>query len=443
MVSLIPLGLKSCGDLMVSGNNASVKCLYSKPYYPWLILLLAAGFFFAEYFARVAPSVMVPDLMSSFRVNALSLGALSAFFYYAYIAMQLPVGTLMDKYGPRRLLTTMSALCGVACILFSQTHSIFMADLARFLMGLSAAFAFVGALKIARTWFSPARFGFLAGLTQALGMVGAAVGEGPVSYLVKSFGWRFTMLSIGLVLLCLSVLIYVFVRDRAANQPIGEICQEVSIEPKLSLWQSFMKVVKKRQTWVNGLIIGCLYAPTAAFAELWGPSYLHAVYDFSREIAATGVGLIFIGWAISSPLAGLLSDKIKRRKPIIIASLLFSCVFMCAILYLPNLSAFELYILLFCYGVSNVGVATCYAVACEMAEPNVAATSMSFANMASVIIGAAFQPVIGWILDTFAHHNAAGELIYSAAEYRYAMLLLPVCFLVGIAGCFALKETYK
>ena len=181
--------------------------LQSRAFYPWLILLLAAGFFFAEYFARVAPSVMVPDLMSSFKVNALSLGALSAFFYYAYVAMQLPVGTLMDRYGPRRLLSAMAGICGIACLLFAKTHSLWIADLARFLMGFSAAFAFVGALKIARTWFSPKRFGFLAGLTQALGMVGAAVGEGPVAVLVSNFGWRHSMEMIGLVLLLLAVLI--------------------------------------------------------------------------------------------------------------------------------------------------------------------------------------------------------------------------------------------
>ena len=129
---------------------------------------------------------MVPQLMQAFNVNALSLGALSAFFYYAYVAMQLPVGTLMDRFGPRLLLSLMAAICGLSCVLFATTHDLFLANLSRFLMGFSAAFAFVGALKIARTWFSAKRFGFLAGLTQALGMVGAAVGEGPVSYLVES-----------------------------------------------------------------------------------------------------------------------------------------------------------------------------------------------------------------------------------------------------------------
>lgn len=426
----------------------AIKNIHNKSFYPWLVLVLAAGFFFAEYFARVAPSVMVPDLMSAFKVNALSLGALSAFFYYAYVAMQLPVGTLMDRFGPRVLLSVMAGICGLACLIFSQTHSIFMADLSRFLMGFSAAFAFVGALKIARTWFSPKRFGFLAGLTQALGMVGAAVGEGPVSVLVKHLGWRSTMGIIGIVLVVLSIFIFILVRDNRDNNIIDKNINSNN----LSILESLFLVLKNKQTWINGLIVGCLYAPTAAFAELWGASYLHKVYGFTPEIAATGVGLIFIGWAISSPIVGWVSDKIGRRKPVIIASLLLSAIFMFLILYLPHLSMAGLFILLFCYGLSNVGVATCYAVASEMADEKAAATSMSFANMASVIIGALFQPIIGGLLDHYAKagnltssdalKGAGGVINYSINDYRMAMILLPVCFIIGLLGCLGLKETF-
>ena len=77
------------------------------------------------------------------------------------------------------------------------------------------------------------------------------------------------------------------------------------ISKKSSVFQSLRIVLKNPQTWVNGLIVGCLYAPTAAFAELWGVSYIHAVYGFKAHVAAAGVGMIFIGWAISSPFSFL------------------------------------------------------------------------------------------------------------------------------------------
>ena len=136
--------------------------------------ILAASFFLAEYFARVAPSVMVNELMRDLHVKAFALGSLSAFFYYAYLLMQIPAGAMVDTLSTKKLLSTMAILCGLSCVGFSFSHNIIMADLNRVLMGFSAAFAFVGALKIANTWFPAYRFGLLAGATQALGMIGAA-----------------------------------------------------------------------------------------------------------------------------------------------------------------------------------------------------------------------------------------------------------------------------
>ena len=404
------------------------------------IWLLAAGFFFAEYFARVAPSVMVPQLMKSLQVNALSLGALSAFFYYAYVGMQLPVGSLIDRFGAHKLLTIMSALCGFACFLFAFANNLFLASLARFIMGFSAAFAFVGALSLARHWFCAARFGFLAGATQALGMLGATVGEAPVSILVSQFGYQWAMMAIGCILLLLAFLIAVIVRDKPRSH--NDI--KALTETTQSLWENLRTVLCTPQCWINGLFVGFLYAPTAAFAELWGATYLHTVYVVPTTIAAGMSGAIFLGFAISSPLAGLLSDKIKKRKPIMIASSLLSFVFLSIVLYAPYLPSWLATLLLFCYGASNVAVATAYTVASEIVPENCTATSMSFANMASVIVGALFQPLIGKLLVMgWDHKTQAGIPIYAIHDYRLAMLSLPTCLIISLISCIWIKESYQ
>lgn len=415
------------------------KLIFSKAFAVWV---LAAGFFFAEYFARVAPSVMVPDLMRVFHVDALSLGALSSFFYYAYVGMQLPVGTLVDRYGAHRLLTTMAGICGLACILFAMSHSLWVASLARFLMGFSAAFAFVGALSLARTWFSPSKFGMLAGATQALGMLGAAVGEAPVSLLVTHFGYRFAMIAIGVVLLVLAVLMALFMRDHPEDVIQKSEARAKSIQN--SLWKNLRVVLSTRQCWLNGVFVGFLFAPTAAFAELWGATYLHAVYSVPKTVAAGMSGAIFIGFAVSSPLVGWLSDRIKKRKPIMLASAILSFVFLSLALYTPHLNSWLVALLLFLYGASNVAVATSYAVASEVVDAEVAATSMSFANMASVIIGALFQPIIGELLVLGWNHVVShGVPIYSPHDFRVAMLSLPACLLVSIVSWFFIKESYR
>ncbi len=407
---------------------------------PWIIWGLAAAFFFAEYFARVAPGVMAPQLMEAFNVRALSLGALSAYFYYAYVSMQIPVGSLMDRFGPHRLLTVMAALCAVGCFMFAQAKGLRTAELGRFLMGFGAAFAFVGALKLATIWFSPTRFGLLAGITQALGMLGACVGEGPVSVLVKHIGWRYTMWTIGGILCLLALLIGLLVRDHPRT-PLAHYSPPSPEE--FNLVKGLWVVLCNPQTWINGAVVGFLYAPTAAFAELWGVSYLRGVYGIPTEVAATAIGMIFIGWAVGGPIGGWFSDRIQRRKPIILASTIASLVFLSAVLYLPHMPVSLLFILLFFYGVSNIGVATCYAVSCEINPKKVAGTSMGFTNMASVIIGAAFQPIIGWLLDLrWDGVMLDGAPVFSPSNFHSSVIVLPLCFIACILFITKLRETH-
>ena len=134
-------------------------------------------FSFLNILGRVAPGVVVPELSQEFHVSALMLGALSSMFLWPYIIMQMPVGMLVDRYGPHKLLTVTAALTGFGCIAFALAHGLFVAQLGRFLMGFGASFAFVGALKLATMWFCPTRFGLLAGFTQALGMLECCFGR--------------------------------------------------------------------------------------------------------------------------------------------------------------------------------------------------------------------------------------------------------------------------
>lgn len=411
----------------------------ARSFYPWIIWGLGAAFFLSEYFARIAPGVMVPELMSAFKVNAQSLGSLSAFFYIAYVYMQMPVGTLVDKFGPHRLLTITAALCALGCFLFASADHLELAKAGRFIMGFGAAFAFVGTLKLATIWFCPTRFGLLAGLTQALGMVGAAVAAGPLALLVHGIGWRHTMWIIGIILLLLAILIGLVVRD----QPKYATVKMKQTDTNLGYIEAFLKVLKNPQSWLNAVYAATVYAPTAAFAELWGVSYLSQVYHIDRTIAADAVSCIFIGLAVGCPLAGWLSDSIRRRRPVMLGAALVSLIFMSSALYLPHLSITMLFILLFLYGVANSGFATSYALAGEINSRRVAGTSLGFANMASVILGACFQPIIGWFLDL--QWNGAmvnGAPVYTAEAFRHAMMALPLCLAVGIAITFFIKETY-
>jgi MFS family permease len=408
----------------------------SHAFYPWLVWGLAAGFFFLDYFARVAPAVMTDQLMHDFNIMGLAFGLLSASFLCAYIPMQVPVGMLADRYNSRWLLTINVLVCVLGCVVFTLAHGLYAAMFGRFLLGFGASFAFVTALKLATIWFPPQRFGLLAGLTQALGMLGASISQAPMAYSVGAIGWRSTMWIIIGLLFLLAIAIAVLVRDKST-------AHAQKLTNSRALLSGLGRVLKNPQTWWNALFVGLLYAPTEIIGESWGVKFFRQTHDLSNEVAALATGFVFLGWAFGGPIGGWISDYFKKRKAMMILSALFSFIFMSIALFVPDLPLPMLFLMLFLYGLSNTGVATSYAVAAEINSRQLAGTSMAFANMASVLIGVGFQPFIGWLLDKKWDGTLVNGIpVYSAHDFRMVMIALPICLLLAAIIGFAVRETH-
>jgi MFS family permease len=130
------------------------------PLFAWTT---ASLFFFYAWIMRVAPSVMVEELMREFAVGAGVLGNLSAAYFYGYAGMQIPVGLMLDRFGPRRLITIAALACAGGCVLFATGTTLATVTAGRFVIGAAAAFSLVGSMVVAGQWFSPARFALLSG----------------------------------------------------------------------------------------------------------------------------------------------------------------------------------------------------------------------------------------------------------------------------------------
>ncbi len=174
---------------------------------------LAALFYFYELMLLVSPSVMLDDLTQSFSTSAEQLGSLAACYYYAYAAMQIPVGLLMDRFGPRILLTIACLFCTAGCLIFGYAQTLTVAEMGRFVMGIGGAFAVVGCLKLASLWFPVNRFALLTGIMVAVGMMGAVFGQAPVAKLLMFVGWRQAIIYGAVLGALLSVVIWFVISD--------------------------------------------------------------------------------------------------------------------------------------------------------------------------------------------------------------------------------------
>jgi len=403
----------------------------------WVVWSLAVIFYLYEYVLRVIPAVMVSELMQTFAVSASGLGLLTAFYLYAYAPMQLPVGMLMDRFGARRLLTFAAFICAAGSIMFGVSHSLNIASFGRLLMGAGSAFAFVGVVYVCSHWFEAKRLALLVGLANSLGMLGAASGQGPLSYVVDHIGWRQMWIYLGIFGLLLAVIIYFAIKKEPKSAPAGQVAHESTngILRKLKI------VSSNPQSWINSVIALLFYATTVAFAGLWAVPFLMRVYGLPKEVAGFASSMIFIGWIVGGPLIGHFSDHIGKRKPMLLMFALICLGAMVGILLFNSMPVWLLYTLLFSVGFCQSAELLCYCLAVELNPPEAKGTAIALTNFMVFLAGALIQPIVGYFLDLgWTGQMLNNERIYSATDYKVAMIVFPATLLLSVIMTFFLKE---
>jgi MFS family permease len=420
-----------------------MKSSFAKKHQTFLgscIFVLASLFLSYEMILQVSPSIMTQQLMSEFNINAAILGVIASLYFYSYTAMQIPSGLLYDRFGPRLLITIACGLCAAGSLFFGITHSVFLLGLGRFLLGIGSAFAYVGALTVAARWFPPSTFALFVGILQFIGCIGATCGAYPLAQVIDLIGWRSTMNYLGILGICLTVLCGLFIR----NRPPQDADAPADLHHHLSFAKSVKAVVSQNQTWALAVYSFCNWAPALIFPALWGVPYLMGKYSISNATAAFACSMVWVGVAIFSPLIGWLSDRLQRRNILLTSTTAIGFILSLVLLFGSNLPYTLICIILFILGGASSGNLICFAVAKDINRPSVTSTAMGFNNMAVVLSGAVFQPVVGWILDKlWDGAMLSGAPFYSTKNYTLALLSVPACYLISwIVAGFFIKETF-
>ena len=409
-----------------------------KNFYPWLVFILSSSFLFYKYLLQVSPSIMANELMSTFQLSGESLGNLAAFYFYAYLCMQLPVGLLLDHFSPKRLVATAITVCALGALLFAKANTLGIADLGRLFIGIGGAFSAVGTMKLITLWFPPKRFALVSGLMMTIGMLGAIAGEALLSNRVENIGWQATSFHCAILGFILAICVWLFVFDRKTADT-----NEKSKTSVKSFFLDLYTIISNKQSWLVSLYSGLAFAPISAFAGLWGVPYLVETSHLSRTVVAWLISFTFIGFAIGSPFAGWLSDRIQRRKPLMIGGTFLGMFFLSLLIYLPFLSQYIMLILLFLFGFFTSFFFVSFAHMREINDANASGTAIGFINMFNAICGALSEPLIGNLLDIgWGHKMQNGARIFSVSDYQHALTALPLSMLIALILQFFIKETF-
>lgn len=403
----------------------------------WAMWSLAALAFGYAFFHRVAPSVMVSDLMGEFAISGAMLGTLSALYFYPYVVLQIPLGAILDVVGTRVILTSALSIAALGSILFGTATSIEVAYIGRFLIGIGSSVGFLGALTLAGRWFPVRKFALLSGLTMFVAMMSGMLAQGPLAIFVSQFGWRSSMWGLGIFGGSLALLVYVFVRNTPEDQRLEKKQQDTW----KNMWSGLVRAASSREVWKIALVAATMSAPMLTIGGLWGTPYLMSAYGLERPEAAFFMSLMLFGWAFGAPFTGWLSDYIGHRKALLVVGSGILTLTLAIIIIVPDLPLWLTVGLFVLAGASGSAMATTFAFVREVAPADISGSVVGIVNSMTVASGAILQPLVGVILDArWDGSLIEGARAYAETDYRWSFAIVFAAALVGFITCLNLKS---
>lgn len=396
----------------------------------WALWSMAAFFYAYQYILRVFPSVMKDSIAEKFAIDAQGMGAFSGAYYLGYAIMHLPIGVLLDRFGPKWVLSScvLVSVLGVIPLVFGQSWE--MAVVGRFLVGAGSSGAILGVFKIVRMYFPDALFSRVLGLSVTVGLMGAIYGGYPVHNLSQSMGWDKVLGAVFVGGLFLAVFMGLFIPRIVPQKAAAEN----------SVFADLKEVFANKYVLLTALFAALMIGPLEGFADLWAVSYLVHVYGYSPEVAASLPSLIFIGMGVGSPVLAYLAEKWKAYYPVTLGCALgMAGVF--AILLLFKMPSFVVGAFFFMIGVLSAYQVLALYINSKNVPDRLSGIVTAFTNMVVMAFGYVFHTLIARVMT----HLWDGKVqdcvpLYSPGSYAYGLSVIPLGLVLAFVGFACIKN---
>lgn len=367
----------------------------------WSIYIITSSLFLTSQLYRASNAVISPYLLKDLKLTTEGLGLLSASFFYSFALIQIPVGILLDRIGPRLSMTALSFIAIVGAFIFAWADSLSTGVLGRLLMGIGMGCNLMGSLKLLTTWFAPNSFATLSGITFSIGTIGNMLASTPLVLLVQRVGWRMAISSIAIVNLLQIIILYVIVRDRPAN--LKTPCSNESRLKFVEIFAGAKRLFKKKVFWLISCAAFFRYGVFAAVQTIWAGPYLMNGMGLSPLVAGNIIFLLNVALIIGSPIWGCFYDKISlQRKNIIQLSFFLLALTTIAYASIPAKSGIVLTALLFIsFGFSAGTGNILFAYIKERMPNDLAGTTMTAINFFTMLGAAVFIHGFGKLMEHF------------------------------------------
>jgi sugar phosphate permease len=395
-----------------------------------LTLLVFAGTL--NYIDRATLAIANPLIRQDMGLSIADMGLLLSAFLWAYAFFQLPGGVLVDRVGPRRLLTAGLAVWSVAQAAAGFVGSFWQFSIARVFLGLGEAPMFSSCVRVVRDWFSPRQRGLGMGICNTTSSLGPCIAPPILTFLMLEFGWRWMFALMGIVGVVIAAIWFAVFRDTRDTPLTAEETAFLTEgeEPSTGAQVTFKEwggLFRFRTTW--GLILGFFGVVYMTWLfQGWLPGYLEIQRHMS--IRATGlvasipfffgvVGSVGFGWVTDRLMAAGFSPVNSRKLPIVCGLIGMAVFTYIAAETSSNVIAVAcISAAVFCNGGSS-GMS--WSLASVAAPANCTASLGSMMNFGGYI-GGALAPTI------------TGFIVQATGSFEDALILGAVIALIGAAS---------
>ncbi len=272
-------------------------------FHPRVALPFLAGYF-VSYFYRSINAIIGPDIAREFGLSAAGLGLLTAVYFFAFAAFQLPLGVLLDRYGPRRVNATLLLVAAAGGLWFAFGRSAAELTAARAVIGLGVSGCLMSSLTAFALWYPPERIATMTGVAFASGMLGAIAATVPLEVLLRTLHWREVFFIVVAATVAVSLLLYLVVPERAAVRRGERLAEQL---------RGLALLARDALFWRAALCIGASQAAAVSLGTLWVATWLRDVAAYSQAEVARALLAFAIAMIAGYLGFGRAADALTRR----------------------------------------------------------------------------------------------------------------------------------
>lgn len=312
--------------------------------------------FILAHFLRSVPAVIAPDLRAELALTPGQLSSLPAAIFLGAALMQLPVGVLLDRFGPRRIIASFLLVAAIGTLVFASANGVAGLAVALFLIGCGAAPIFMGIIVLLSRWVARDRLATATAISISVGGGGMLLSASPFAAVVELYGWRSPLFAVGIASFGIAIAVFFLIRDRPADTPAPD-----GGETLLEMIHGLRWVLADRRLYSFAAVTAVSVAALVTVRNLWIGPYLNDAFGLDLVERGHVIFIVSVAWLVSALAYGPLDRRFDTRRGVVSGGLLIFAATTAALAVNSSESVLVVTILLSAFALTSAMVSPIFA----------------------------------------------------------------------------------